>query len=199
MLYKLKMAISITKHLLIEKEDSIKFGVDDKPQIRIVSPILFPRTIGDKHKILFNDGDVIGKEFYRIIPKDNEMSVSIALQLNSTFGILQREIFGISGLGDGALKFNLKSVERFNILPQLKLLKSDFIKFLKREQLDVLSELGFEPSQSIREQIPNPLPDRKALDDIIFDALELTPEERNEVYYSVAELVKQRIDKAASR
>ena len=41
--------------------------------------------------------------------------------------------------------------------------------------------------------------DRNALDDIIFDELELTQEERNEVYWSVAELVKQRLDKAASR
>ena len=41
--------------------------------------------------------------------------------------------------------------------------------------------------------------DRKALDDVIFDELELTQDERNEDYWSVAELVKQRLDKAASR
>ena len=44
----------------------------------------------------------------------------------------------------------------------------------------------------------NPLPDRKALDDIIFDALGLTEEERKEVYWSVAELVKNRLEKARS-
>ncbi|MEK7728312.1 MAG: hypothetical protein AAB354_07840 [candidate division KSB1 bacterium] len=43
------------------------------------------------------------------------------------------------------------------------------------------------------------LPDRKALDDIIFNELGLTQAERNEVYWSVAELVKQRLDKAATR
>ncbi len=48
-------------------------------------------------------------------------------------------------------------------------------------------------------QTPNPLPDRKALDNIVFDALKLTNDERNEVYWSLAELVKQRLDKAASR
>ncbi|MEM2919100.1 MAG: hypothetical protein QXY62_06350 [Candidatus Altiarchaeota archaeon] len=36
----------------------------------------------------------------------------------------------------------------------------------------------------------NPLPDRKALFDIVFDALGLTEEERKEVYFAVAELVK---------
>ncbi len=43
-----------------------------------------------------------------------------------------------------------------------------------------------------------PLPDRKALDDIVFDALGLTEEERKEVYWSLAELVKARLDKARS-
>jgi hypothetical protein len=51
---------------------------------------------------------------------------------------------------------------------------------------------------SWRQQL-NHVPDRKALDDIIFDELGLTPDERNEVYWSVAELVKQRLDKAATR
>ncbi|OFX27955.1 MAG: hypothetical protein A2X08_15670 [Bacteroidetes bacterium GWA2_32_17] len=40
---------------------------------------------------------------------------------------------------------------------------------------------------------------REELDDIIFDELGLTQVERNEVYWSVAELVKQRLDKAAIR
>ncbi len=60
------------------------------------------------------------------------------------------------------------------------------------------NELGFDPDRPIREQEPNPLPDRKALDDIVFDALGLTEEERKEVYYAVAELVKNRLDKARS-
>lgn len=37
------------------------------------------------------------------------------------------------------------------------------------------------------------------MDDIIFDELGLTRAERNEVYWSVAELVQQRLDKAATR
>ncbi len=42
------------------------------------------------------------------------------------------------------------------------------------------------------------LPDRKALDDIVFDALGLTEEERKEVYWAVAELAKNRLEKARS-
>lgn len=51
---------------------------------------------------------------------------------------------------------------------------------------------------SIREQKPNPLSDRKAIDDIVFDILGLTEDERNEVYWAVCELVKNRLEKARS-
>ena len=47
-------------------------------------------------------------------------------------------------------------------------------------------------------QTPNPLPDRKALDDIVFDAIGLTKEERDEVYRAVCQLVKNRLEKARS-
>lgn len=46
------------------------------------------------------------------------------------------------------------------------------------------------------EQKPNLTLVRKALDDIVFDALGLTEEERKEVYWAVAELVKNRLEKA---
>jgi len=60
------------------------------------------------------------------------------------------------------------------------------------------AELGFDPTKPIREQEPEPLPDRKALDDVVFDAIGLTDDERKEVYWAVAELVKNRLDKARS-
>ena len=58
--------------------------------------------------------------------------------------------------------------------------------------------LNLNPKQPIRSQKPNPLPDRKALDDIVFDILGLTQEERNEFYWAVCELVKNRLEKARS-
>lgn len=59
-------------------------------------------------------------------------------------------------------------------------------------------KLGINPARLIREQKPNPLPDRKALDDIVFGILGLTEEERNEVCWAVCELVKNRLEKARS-
>ncbi len=60
----------------------------------------------------------------------------------------------------------------------------------------IFEECGIDPSKPIRE--PNPLPDRVELDDIVFDELGLTEEERKEVYWSVCELVKQRLEKERS-
>jgi len=42
------------------------------------------------------------------------------------------------------------------------------------------------------------LPDRKQLDDVVFDALDLSEEERKEVYRAVCQLVWNRISKAKS-
>lgn len=58
--------------------------------------------------------------------------------------------------------------------------------------------LGIKPACPVREQMPNPLPDRKALDDIVFDILGLTEDERQEVYWSVCELFANRLNKAKS-
>ncbi len=87
------------------------------------------------------------------------------------------------------------------LIPALDSLKFDelhFNKFIIREIPNIFTELGFDLSKPIREQEPNPLPDRKALDDIVFDALGLTEEERKEVYWAAAELVKNRLEKAKS-
>lgn len=68
----------------------------------------------------------------------------------------------------------------------------------KKREVNGLIELGLNPSLPTREQSPNPLPDRKALDDVVFDILGLTQDERKEVYWSVCELVKHRLEKAKS-
>ena len=82
-----------------------------------------------------------------------------------------------------------------NSSPNRKINYSDLSSYIK----SIFEELGFDRNISIRSQEPDPLPDRKELDNIIFDELGLTEEERNEVYWATAELVKQRLDKAGSR
>jgi len=64
--------------------------------------------------------------------------------------------------------------------------------------LQIKAELGIDPDRPIHKQKPNPFTDPKALDGIIFDILGLTEDERNEVYWAVCELVKNRLEKARS-
>lgn len=62
----------------------------------------------------------------------------------------------------------------------------------------IIYGLGINPSRFTCEQNPNPLPDGKALDDVVFDILGLSQAERDKVYWSVSELVKNRIEKVRS-
>jgi hypothetical protein len=59
-------------------------------------------------------------------------------------------------------------------------------------------KIELQPNSSILEEKLNPLPDRKVLDDIVFDILGFTEDERNEVYWAVCELLKNRLEKARS-
>ncbi|MBO8132202.1 MAG: Eco57I restriction-modification methylase domain-containing protein [Candidatus Marinimicrobia bacterium] len=182
----------------IHSEKIIMYGVKKSKKSRIISPIWFPRTLGNVQLIIWNSAKALGKEFYKIIPLHEEKIIPIVFQLNSTFGILQSELLGITNLGGGALKFSRYDIGLFKIIDNLKISLNRFKDFLILKQKGVIEELGFDPNKPIREQEPNPLPDRKALDDIIFDALGLTEKERKEVYWAVAELVKNRLEKARS-
>jgi hypothetical protein len=173
----------------------VNYGVLNKGNSRLIAPIWFPRTIGERQLIPFNSARTYGKEFYKIIPNNSNYSLSICIQLNSTFAILQRELLGLVNLGDGALKFSSYDITLFHILKNIHFYDKSF---LYREQYNMTTELGIDPAYPIREQKPNPLPDRKALDDIVFDVLGLTQDERNEVYWAVCELVHNRLTKAKS-
>lgn len=107
------------------------------------------------------------------------------------------ESFGRSNLGGGALSVYGPELEAIMLLdPNQVEIESD--NLLEREIKSIFEEIGLERNKPIREQEPDPLPDRKELDDIVFDALGLSEEERKEVYWAIAELVKARLDKAES-
>jgi hypothetical protein len=112
--------------------------------------------------------------------------------LNSTFFCFLRELGGFTALGDGVHKMPVYEVNAI-ILPR-DLLRIEKINInLKRPQESIFEEIGINSSIPIREQEPKPLPDRKELDDIVFDSIGLTIEERKEVYWAVCELVRNRL------
>ena len=137
-------------------------------------------------------------KFYGIIFKNRDLSKKYSLLLNSTLHCLFRELKGFTGMGEGVLKLPVYDVKNILILTPDKSSLVDSKKVLDREINSLFEECGIDPNKPIREQNPNPLPDRAELDNMIFDELGLTEEERREVYWSVCELVKNRLDKARS-
>ncbi|MGI5823087.1 MAG: hypothetical protein ACOX6Z_04010, partial [Dethiobacteria bacterium] len=117
--------------------------------------------------------------------------------LFSVVAILVRELYGRSNLGEGALKTEGIDINKF---PSIAMEKKHLKRLYRLEIQDIFTECGIDPRSGIpiAEQEPNPLPDRRALDDLVFDALNLTGEERKEVYRAVCQLVWERISKARS-
>ena len=163
---------------------------------------------GDRHLCHFNTHNLyFTHNFHGIIPNDDSLSTVLCGLLNSTLTAFFVEVLGRKGLGGGAVRLLVEDLRRAEIVIAPSLLQKR-----QRTQIEelidkeigsrrinsVFGELDINPNLPIREQKPNPLPDRKALDDIVFDILGLTQEERNEVYWAVCELVKNRLDKARS-
>lgn len=147
------------------------------------------------------NGYLTDHTFYYIHLHDKSDLLKFGLILNSTISCLFTELYGRRNLGEGVLTTYGPEMK------PLPVIKPDFINgneirifniLAKRRIKSIFEECGIDPSKPIREQEPNPLPDRAELDNIIFDELGLTPEERKEVYWSVCELVKQRLEKARS-
>ena len=168
------------------------------------SVILWPAMRGEKHFCLLNSHKfTFTGNFFGIEPHDNNIENRLLIILNSTLTFLMFEVLSRRGFGGGSaimVKSDLRnhmSIYNPNLLnehPSDKIFKS----FMRREIRTIFEECGIDSNRAIRDQEPNPLPDRAELDNIIFDELGLTQDERKEVYWSVCELVKQRIDKAKS-
>lgn len=170
--------------------------------------LLTPKISYIKHPIFIRDRFAFYEteifcdaELYDIYVKNIIDIEKLILILNSTITYKFMEIITRTvGGGGGPLKIQVyESVKIYLINPLLNLefyLKAKEI--LYRPIQSIFTELGFDSNKPIREQEPNPLPDRKALDDIVFDVIGLTEEERKEVYWAVAELVQNRLKKAKS-
>ena len=160
--------------------------------------VLVPRSFGDAFTIHYNPKKHLSLRFYRLHFKNKE-DLGLVAYLNSTMVTFFQETFGNRTLGLGALDFFMADFLAMQI-PIISVPTSGISKtFLTRQIGSIFTELGFDVTQPIREQKPAPLPDRAIIDKIVFDALGLTDVERGEIYWSVAELVQQRINKAASR
>ena len=179
------------------KKQGLTFPTVKEPKKIYLDYPNYDRLIVSLNKKFFNDANLVG-----IYLLEDIKDFSLTTSLNNSFCMVFGELNGISNLGEGAIKQN-PIYFRKNLIFNPKLIDNKTSEILVkrlslREIKSIFTELGFDPDKPIREREPNPLQDRKALDDIVFDALGLTEGERKEVYCSVAEFVKNRLYKARS-
>ena len=139
--------------------------------------------------------------FYFVTLKDRGDIFRFGFVLNSTITWLFTELQGRKNMGEGVLTTYGPEMRPLIVFSPMKISEKHielFKQLSHRSVKNVYEECGFDPTRPIRDQEPQPLPDRAELDNIIFDELKLTDDERKDVYWSVCELVKQRLDKAKS-
>lgn len=167
---------------------------------------IIPRRVGERMPVFVANGCLEDCCLFGILLNDKNMEQQYLALLNTTpvrldLEVNTRHLTGAQAVADTNVyvvkELNIVDIDTLNVVGKQKLSEAWF-KVSKRKSMSIFRELGIDPKQPIRSQKPNPLPDRKALDDIVFDILGLTRDERNEVYCAVCELVKNRLDKARS-
>ena len=187
----------------------IKYVVfEDKLDNKLTyAPILLDDLRGDKHLCRKIHSNIFfSHAFHGILPYDDMDVDLICGILNCSLSWFLIENLGRRGLGGGAIRLTTNDIKRIPLITKKEILSEKtkknictaFSVLSKREISDAFEEMGFDSSKPIREQEPKPLPDRAELDNAIFGALGLTKQERQEVYWSVCELLKQRLEKADS-
>jgi len=157
--------------------------------------LIFPSKIGERFLVYFNVHRLFeDKKQYGIFAKRIKKE-DLLWFINSTLfrfyiELTCRQLTGAQAIADIDV-----SVVEDALVANISFGKEEYID---RPIISIFGECGIDQDKPIREQEPYPLPDRAKLDNIIFDELGFTEEERKEVYWSVCELVKQRLEKARS-
>ena len=144
------------------------------------------KSINDRHmqaRIPFNA--FVDQRLYVITYTQSE---NLNVVLNCTPTLLFKELYGRVNLGEGAL--------------DTAVYEANQIFIVNPEFISVNDAKGIEETLSLRDVLPIfdeiHQPDRRALDAIIFDVLDLTRGERDGVYEGVVNLVEARLNKAKS-
>ena len=126
------------------------------------------------------NGCYFSDNFQEIIIPDH-LVLSLCASLNSTIFQLMVNVAGRSNFGGGLLKIQTYEVSDLLCLNPATIFFND---------TQLLASTSWDAS--------HPSSERHALDSLIFDALNLTQGERDEVYKEVEELVKTRLEKSES-
>ena len=165
--------------------------------------VISNRFIGERFMFLEGGNFKVCDVFFIATLSNFDREIVLSL-INSTITYLILEVLGRKTYGIGVMYIygpeitGLVLPDPTKFIKEKSKLKKVYQELRSRKIHTIYEELGINPNLPIRNQNPNPLPDRKALDDIVFDILGLTEDERREVYWAVCELVKSRLQKARS-
>ena len=127
---------------------------------------------------LAKDGLLFGDNFPTII-NNTASPIQFAIAMNATLSQLMINVLGRTALGGGGLKIQIYETENLPV-PNPSLLPSLDAELFASSDWDVLT----------------PSPERRHIDDAVFDALGLTAGEREAVYEGVTKLVSNRKQRA---
>ena len=161
--------------------------------------LLWPDAYNIRYSVYNTQGNWGDKRFFYITPKDKTDTLLIESYLNSSIIPLLIEIEGIANLGQGVIYTNVYWLKRL-LVPSntsfklMNKLKECFNRLSKRSIGSIFEEIGAEKPEDV--SLEKVRLDRKELDDVIFDILGLSNEDRLNVYRAILDLVSRRITKA---
>jgi type I restriction-modification system DNA methylase subunit len=168
------------------------------PELK-TAELLWPDLRYEKHICHINQDKVpFEHNYYGIVPKNPKNRRALCAYLNSTVAWLFIEIYGRTGLGQGAIRLVGHDLRIFPVIQvEHKKVSHAFKKLCQRTIDTVFKEIGAKSANNV--SLENVRADRRILDQIIMgEILGLTPDAQLEVYRAVIDLVKSRIDRAKS-
>jgi len=167
---------------------------------RDISQALCMMSYNNRHIFWKNDLFLSDARFYDIYYSGDPYS--LVLSLNSALCYLNVELGGRVNLGEGALDFKVYEAEKINILNPELINKEDARKILeelsKREIKSVFEEYGYEESKDFVNQKLDIIADRKELEEIVLEKLNLDEQEKIAIFFSLLKLVSERMKKSNS-
>lgn len=155
------------------------------------APLVLPKGIWHRHLApLLTNPTAVDQQLYKIVLADYMPQTAVAALLNSAWFALQMELRGRVGFGKGLLWLAAYELEEVQLpdprqlsAEQVQRLEETFDRLAARPLLDSLEELA--------------RPDRRALDNAVFDILGFSVHEREETIKSLAERLSSRRQKGS--
>ncbi len=161
--------------------------------IQTPAPIVMPKGIWHRHFAPLVTGEVaVDQQLYQIAVADYMPLMAIAALLNSAWFALQVELRGRVSFGKGLLWLAAYELEEVQ-LPDPRQLTDNQVSRLE----EAFEQLASRPLVGGLEELGKP--DRRALDETLFDILGFSAEERRDTLRSLAERLTSRKRRAAKR